>query len=156
VRYVRYALLGSALVLPVACATEDTAREASRQRTEDGLASMVQPECDDTNMCKAGFFVDGDFYSQSCAAVRPDLVTGRAVARGRYGETATVELRAVRGVEPDVLAAISIPGGACDDGEIATSPWSMAFGPGANDEWALHSAICEAVPGDQRGRNGCD
>ena len=155
-RCARVALAAFVLVAPAACGDdENAAREASKRRTEDGLASMVQPECDDTNACAAGFFIDGNFYRLSCAAVRPDLVADRPFARGAYGATSTVEIRPVRGVDPDVLAAISIPGGACDEREVATSPWSMAFGPGAEDERARDDAICQAITEVDRGRNDC-
>ena len=143
------------VVIAASCADGTTAQEASERRTEDGLATMVLPECDDTSSCAAGFFVDGDFYGQSCGAVRPEFVADRPFAKGRYGDMSTVEMRAIRGVDSDVLAAISIPGGACDDGEVATSPWSMMFGPGAEDERIRDEAICRAVTEAHRARNGC-
>jgi hypothetical protein len=143
------------VLVTAACADGTTAQEASKRRTADGLASMVVPECDDTGSCIAGFYVDGDFYSQSCAAVRTDLVSERPFAKGRYGDTSSVEMRAVRGVDSDVLAAISGPGGACEEGEVPTSPWSMAFGPGAEDERVRDDAICMAITEADRARNGC-
>src|SRR5215216_5032563 len=114
-RSARGAVVVVAAVLGIAdCGYEDAAREQSMRRT-DGLPTIAQPECDDTAQCRAGFSVGGKDYSHSCGAVGPDLVTGEALARGRYGEV-TVEMRAVRGVEPGLLAAISIAGGNCDEG----------------------------------------
>jgi hypothetical protein len=148
-QHARCALLVAALISLGGCASADEA-----VRRTDGLPTMVQPECDDTAACAAGFLIDGDFYGLSCGGVRAEVVAREPLARGRYGGK-VVEMRAVRGVAPDVLTAVSIPGGACEEGSSVTTPWSMLFGPGADDETARHQAICRATLSEERGRNGC-
>lgn len=122
-------------------------------RSAAEVATLVEPECDDTGACIAGFLVTGTFYALSCGAVRPDAVTEETLARGElYRED--VEVRSVEGVSPDVLVAVSVEGGVCGDDDVPLSPWSMAFPEGASQS-EKDAAICSVVVDEQRAWNNC-
>lgn len=117
------------------------------------VPTLVEPECDDTGDCAAGFLVNDRFYELSCGAVRTDLVTDEVLARGElYGEM--VEVRSVEGLSADVLVAVSLEGGRCGDDDVALSPWSMVFPEGASQS-ETDVAICAAVVEEQKEFNDC-
>lgn len=114
---------------------------------------LVEAECDDGGDCAAGFLVSDRFYELSCGAVRAALVTDEVVARGElYGDV--VEVRTVDGASDDVLVAVSLEGGRCGDGDVALSPWSMAF-PSDASQRDVEMAICVVVVAEQKRINNC-
>lgn len=70
------------------------------------------------------------------------VVLGRPKFRGRE-----VEVRTIRGIKPDVLVAIAIPGGACYEGEPQRSDWSMGFHPRppGEDNGVVLDAVCRVA-----------
>lgn len=120
----------------------------------DGVPSIVTPpDCDDTGSCAAGFTVANTFYTRSCGAVRPEVVTEEVLAKGDVNGD-DVEVRAIESVDSDVLVAVSIEGGRCSEGEGVLSPWSMAF-PEESDDDERGEAICHAAVDEHQARNGC-
>lgn len=118
-----------------------------------GVPTLVEPECDDGGDCAAGFVLADTFYALSCGAVRPDAVSEETLARGELSWE-EVEVRSVKGVSSDVLVAVSVEGGVCDDDDVPLSPWSMAFPRGASQS-ELEAAICAVVMEEHRARNDC-
>lgn len=115
---------------------------------------LVVPDCPDTADCAAGFVLDGVFYSVECTAVQSGLVTDEEIGRGDFaGMFVTVNL--IEGVDPEVLVAVSLPGGICREDELVTSGWSAAFR--TTDVVTIQKAICAV--GDlneaQQVANGC-
>jgi hypothetical protein len=113
-------------------------------------------ECDDNQLCDAGFFVKDEFYRVSCdGKVRPELIGRHVLATGSYRGRQT-ELRDIAGVSPDVLLAINGNVGACTDTDLRPlSEWSMVFPNKRPDEAALHAAICLAAVAEQLKLNSC-
>lgn len=162
---VRVALIGMLFtaLLAVGCGARSAPRDVAETPGRDDATDVVgvpdevpsihQPECDDTGACAAGFMVADTFYSLSCGAVRPEVVTLEVLAEGvSHGDD--VEVRRIESVDPDVLVAVSIDGGRCSEGEPVLSPWSMAF-PGESPEGAVREAICHAAVDEHRARNDC-
>lgn len=145
------------------CRTVDQPRSSAGTATDgpDGSAAVstaevptfVEPECDDSGDCAAGFLLADTFYSLSCGAVRPDAVTEEKVARGELSGQ-DVDVRSVEGVSTDVLVAVSVVGGVCDVDDVPLSPWRMAFGEHASQS-EQEAAVCTVVVEEQRARNDC-
>ena len=146
----------------VACGSPTTGTDTetwatpSASATEAQVPTLEEPACNDvihpqgSAQCAAGFVVNDISYGLSCDAVRPEVVTEQVVARGKLSGT-PVEVRSVEGVRPEVLVAVSIDGGVCDD---VVSPWSMAFPYGA-PQAEVNEAICAVVFPEHRERNNC-
>ena len=97
--------------------------------------------------------MDERWYTVSCGAVDPDLVTDELIAVGRLvGED--TEVRVIDGVDPNVMVAIRLDW--CQDGgEATTSDWSMVFPDPMPDETTTHEAVCAATLWSRRGAEGC-
>jgi hypothetical protein len=84
----------------------------------------------------------------------PDAVTDDVLATGRFGDRET-EVRRIAGVDPKILVAVRLDGGACGDNDVVLSPWSIAFVGSPGQDPATHEAICAAAVKEQLARNGC-
>jgi hypothetical protein len=117
---------------------------------------MVVPPCDDTAACASGFLLDdGVFYAVGCTAIRDAAVSDEVIGSGEFeGEMVTVNV--LHDVSRDVMVAISLPGGLCNEGDEAVSQWSMVF-PTGGDQDAVTQAICEVgeLSAAERQANGC-
>jgi hypothetical protein len=117
---------------------------------------LVVPPCDDTAACASGFLLDdGVFYAVGCTPIRDAAVSGEVIGSGEFeGETVTVNV--LQDVPRDVMVAISLPGGLCNEGDEAVSQWSMVF-PTGGDQNAVTQAICEVgeLSAAERQANGC-
>lgn len=85
---------------------------------------LVVPPCDDTAACASGFFLDdGVFYAVGRTAIRDAAVSNEVIGIGEFeGETVTVNV--LQDVPRDVMVAISLSGGLCNEGDEAVSRWS--------------------------------
>lgn len=155
-------LIGLVALAATACASgpdrEPAEAPGAANTAGTEVPTFVEPECDDTSDCAAGFVLDDTFYALSCGAVRPDAVTDETLARGELYQQQT-EVRAVEGVSPEVLVAVSVDGGVCGDVDVALSSWSMAFPDfleKSSGSAERDAAICAVVVDEQREWNNCD
>lgn len=101
-------------------------------------------ECDDTASCAAEFAVRGVRYGHGCTAARADALEDHSVGTTLIGG-AEREVRRFRNVDPSLMVAVKVPGGACYEGEREIlSDWTIGFGyrpPGEDPRVAL-DAVC--------------
>lgn len=147
-------VVGIVAVLTLSACGSSTGPDGPSAGSPAEVPTLVEPECDDGGDCAAGFVLADTFYALSCGAVRPDAVSEETLARGELSWE-EVEVRSVEGVSSDVLVAVSVEGGLCDDDDVPLSPWSMAFPMGASES-ELEAAICAVVVDEHRARNNCD
>jgi hypothetical protein len=156
----RHVVLILALALgAAACGDAPPVRVASTTPSTTTPEIVGPGECNDTSTgglasCAAGFKVGDQGYTLSCGAVRPDVVTEDVLATGRYAGQQT-EIRRIAGVDPKILVAVKLGGGACGDNDVVLSPWSMAFFGNPGQDAATHDAICTASVKEHLARNGC-
>lgn len=125
--------------------TEDSKREPG---------VLYVPECDDASDCAAGFILDEVFYRVNCIAIRQDAVTSTEIGHGDFAGT-EVTVNLIDGVGTDELVAFSYPGGVCQEGDAATSPWSIAYVEARAGN--LDKAICMVglLTPEQKALHGC-
>lgn len=121
-----------------ACAAEEPSSETvtTRRPTTEAPTTTTEPvpdpralyvpDCDDASDCAAGFVLNEVFYSVGCIAIKEEFVTEETLGGGDFSGTA-VSVNIVEGVDPSQFVALSLPGGQCQEGDEATSTWSMAF-----------------------------
>lgn len=146
-------IVGIVAVLALSACGSNTGTDGHSAGSPGEVPTLVEPECDGGGDCATGFVLADTSYALSCGAVRPDAVSEETLARGELSWD-EVEVRSVEGVSSDVLVAVSVEGGLCDDDDVPLSPWSMAF-PTDAPQSELEAAICAVVVDEHRARNNC-
>jgi hypothetical protein len=123
--------------------------------TEAPPGVLLANDCPDTDDCGAGFVLNDYFFVLDCSAIGEEYVTDEVVGQGDLSGT-DVTANQVEGVDPNVMLAVSLPGGQCAEGDAQLSDWSAAFRGDTNNSDRT-AAICFVgyMTKAQQVANGC-